>query len=431
MRGRVACVAALLLGCGGESAPTWHGEVGALVATRCGSCHVAGGIGVDFSDGARAAGWAAAMVAATEAGTMPPWSADDAEGCALPHPLVDDARLRDDELALLARWAEAGAPLGVGGPVAWPEAIEAIEADEVLVPTTPFPLGPGVDRVVCAEVGQAASQERWLRRAQVVPGDPAVTHHVVLMLDTQGLADPDGGWVDCFGGVGRSSPVLFWAPGTGPLELPDGAALRVPAGTSLLVQVHYFTGASEVAQAQPEVRVQWAEAAPALEAELRLVGNARDAEEGLLAAQDEGEARFLVPAGVVEHAERMRVPVGGPEGVDQTLWAVGHHMHRFGVSMSSAWWTRDQRRCLLSTPVWDYDWHRLYRYDVPLSAAPVLRSEDLIELRCVYSNHLGHEGTRQVLAAEGLQAPVDVGPGVGGLDEMCTALLGVVFERGE
>jgi hypothetical protein len=413
----------------GADPVTWADDLGPLVADRCGGCHAPGGIAVDFSEASAAAAWAEAMVDAVGAGRMPPWAAADQDGCGAPHPLVGDPRLTDEEIALFSAWIEGGRQAGAGA-VVWPLPEGRIDADAVLVPAVDFPLQPGLDRVVCTSVEAPAAEDRWLLRAQVVPGDRAVTHHVVLMLDTQGLSQAEPGWFDCFGGVGRSSPVLFWAPGTGPLELPAGSAMRVPAGVGLMVQVHYHTASSPTESALPEVRLDWAASAPEWEAELRLLGNARSAAEGLFPGEDDlGEPEFRIPAGAHRHVEHMQVEVGGPEGVDQRVWSMGHHMHRFGMAMSSAQVVGEERACLLATPDWDFDWRRLYTYDATVAALPVLRHDDRIELRCVYANHLGHPGARQTLTEAGLARPIDVGLGAAALDEMCATLVGVLYPR--
>ncbi|HMV69608.1 MAG TPA: hypothetical protein PKA64_22390, partial [Myxococcota bacterium] len=202
------------------------------------------------------------------------------------------------------------------------------------------------------------------------------------------------------------------------------AGIRVGAGESLIVQVHWSAGAGAVEP--PEVRLQWADEPPAREARLLLLGNASDATEGLLPdPADVGEPEFRIPAGSPEHAEVMVVPVarGGPPA---RLFAVGHHMHRFGWRMTSR---VVGGPCLLDTPDWRYEWHTLYHVDAPEPAWLEVRPDDRVELRCVYRNTLDHPGAAATYQAAGVDQPVDVGLGAGSLDEMCNLLLGVVEEE--
>lgn len=215
---------------------------------------------------------------------------------------------------------------------------------------------------------------------------------------------------------------MFWAPGTAPFRAPPDAALPVRAGESLIVQMHWAPGAGEVAP--PRVHLDWADGPPLRVAELRLVGNARDAARGLQPdPTDDGAPVFRVPAGAPEHTETMVIAMGGDRPA--RLFAVGHHMHRFGWRMTSRLVGGD---CLLDTPAWDYDWHTLYQLDLPPADWPVLRPEDRVELACSYRNTFDHPGAAQTYQEAGLSEPVDVVLGTDSLDEMCDLLLGVVID---
>lgn len=82
-------------------------------------------------------------------------------------------------------------------------------------------------------------------------------------------------------------------------------------------------------------------------------------------------------------------------------------------------------------PRYDYDWQQLYRYDAPLAEMPAISGGDSIRMRCTYDNTLDNPGTRRALedALEdaGEDAPVDIHLGEGTLDEMCIAMVGVVY----
>ena len=57
-------------------------------------------------------------------------------------------------------------------------------------------------------------------------------------------AEPGEGYV-CFGdtGLDNAQTVAGWAPGNEADWLPDGAAIRVPAGSQLVLQMHYNSAA--------------------------------------------------------------------------------------------------------------------------------------------------------------------------------------------
>jgi hypothetical protein len=407
---------------------TWQGDVAPFVEARCASCHQPGGVSFDLTTHAAASARAAEMVDAVQAGRMPPWPARTGEGCPDGPALVDDPTPTDEERRALVAWARSDRSADDPGVRARPDAPPSVRPDRVLRAAGPWE-GPPGDAVVCTDLGRLPVGDAWIAGADVVPVDRAATHHAVLMWQEGASREP--GWWPCGGEVGESEPLLFWAPGLGPLRFPDDAALRVPPDAHLVLQVHVHTppsAPSPVLFVSPEVRLELAEDAPAREARLLIVGHARDAASGLRAGPgDRGEPEFRVPAGAVGHVEAMDVEVGGPADVPLRLWAVGHHLHRFGVAMQTS---LPDGRCALDTPRWDPDWHRMYALRPDPGEAWTLRSTDRVALRCTYDNAAASPGAAAALAEAGLDAPVDVTLGVGGLEEMCDALLAVTWERG-
>lgn len=414
----------VVAGCGGatEAPPTWHGEVAPLVAAHCQPCHADGGVGPPFERPEDAARWAPAMAAAVEARTMPPWLAAPTDDCAPAWGFQDDPRLDDGTIAVFSAWAAAGAPLGDAGhaaplpEVAAPEGLQgaAVFAEALEIPSD------GADAVLCRDLGPVSEAEAWMVAAQVVPKAPDVTHHAVVTLSE---APGPSVWTPCPGFVANADPILFWAPGTGPLRVPEGAGVALPGAHHLILQVHLHPLGVPGPYLAPEVHLMLSPTPPARTATLWMVGDARNAAEGLLPGPgDDGAPVFRVPAGAVDHTEEMVQVL--PDLPDVLLWGIGHHMHRFGASMSTWWRHADETSCLLATPQWQMDWHRLY---VPQPDAPIrLRAGDELRLRCSYRNDLDHPGAAQAYDEAGVDGPVDVGLGTGPIDEMCLALLGLV-----
>ena len=90
--------------------------------------------------------------------------------------------------------------------------------------------------------------------------------------------------------------------------------------------------------------------------------------------------------------------------------------------------TDPDSECLVETPAWDFDWQRIYNYNVPIAELPKFRAGDALNLRCTYDNTLANPAVKAALAQEGLSAPVAVKLGETTLDEMCLAILQVVFK---
>jgi hypothetical protein len=426
--GQGAFSALFVAACAGPAPTvTWQDDVAPLLAARCTSCHQPGGVAFDLTTHASAAARAATLVDAVEAGRMPPWPARTGEGCPDGPALVDDPTVSDAERGALTAWADSDRSTDDASVLARPAEPPSVRPDRVLRAGAAWE-GPPGDAVVCTDLGVLPATDAWIAAADIVPADRAATHHAVLLWSDEPAQA--SGWWPCAGEVGVSEPLLFWAPGLGPLRFPDDTALRVPPTAHLVLQVHVHTAPSAPAPVRfepPEVALELRDAAPDREARLLIVGDARDAAGGLRPdPADRGAPEFRVPAGAVGHTETMDVPVGGPPDAALRLWAVGHHLHRFGVAMHT---TLADGRCALDTPRWDPNWHRLYALASDEAEAWTLRAGDRVTLRCTYDNGPTSPGAAEVLAEAGLDAPVDVTLGAGGLEEMCSALLAVTWER--
>src|SRR5262245_24934678 len=78
--------------------------------------------------------------------------------------------------------------------------------------------------------------DRYVRAAEVRPGNRAVVHHALVYLLRPGEEHPG----DSLGAL------LDYAPGMAPTVLPAGHALHIPAGSKFVFQMHYTpTGAPE------------------------------------------------------------------------------------------------------------------------------------------------------------------------------------------
>jgi len=91
-----------------SGAPTYKGEVKAILERQCQGCHRDGGIAPFSLEGYAQASQKAALIAAvTQVRYMPPW---------MPGPktpaLKYERKLTDFEIKTLGAWAAAGAPLG-------------------------------------------------------------------------------------------------------------------------------------------------------------------------------------------------------------------------------------------------------------------------------------------------------------------------------
>jgi hypothetical protein len=400
---------------------TWADDIAPIVRDHCVDCHQAGGTTFPLTTWAEAESFAPLIASAVREGRMPPWAAERSETCEPPHGFERDLRLTAGEIATLEAWSDAGAPEGEPiAPLVSPWVPQTVEPEEIWSVDEAFFIDTVEDAVVCKNVGSPLEARAWLEAAELDPADLSVAHHATLLVDLEGVTDFEE-WTDCPGGVGQLMPVLFWAPGTDPFFAPERSGIPVPPGAQFVVQMHYHPTSPVGVVTPPRVLLDWTDGEPDREAYLLLLGNAKDPESGLY------DDEFLVPAGADAHVETMADVLPHRRDVEAKVWAVGHHMHRYGRAMTSRMISGDSEGlCLLDTPTWDFDWHRLYRYDADEAELPVVRGQDRIELSCTYGNTLDFAGARQSILEAGLTEPVDVTLGAGPTEEMCSVLLGLL-----
>lgn len=84
--------------------------------------------------------------------------------------------------------------------------------------------------------------------------------------------------------------------------------------------------------------------------------------------------------------------------------------------------------CLLETPAWDFNWQRIYNYAGTMDELPILRPGDQLHLTCNYDNSMANPFVQEALMQQKLSAPKDVVLGETTLDEMCLAIVQVLFK---
>lgn len=362
----------VLAGCGGSGEPevTFTRDVAPIVFTHCSACHRPGGAG-PFSllsyEGAEQR--ARQMAEVTESRYMPPW---------LPEPgFVDFAgerRLSEEEIEVVRRWAEAGAPEGDPAdlpPVPrWPSDWALGEPD-LIVESPPFELvaeGPDVFRnfVLPLEVPAV----RYVRAVEFRPEDPRLVHHAVMQVDRTGstrrldAADPGPGYGGMFLGASErpDGHFLGWTPGHFPREAPAGLAWRLEPGMDLVLQLHMPpSGRPEIVRSQ--VGLYFTDEPP--EREMF----------GLLLGTEEID----IPPGESDHVveDRFRLPA------PVTAFGVYPHAHYLGERLHA--WAElpdGERQWLIRIDDWDFDWQDEYRYEEPIR----LPAGATVVMRYTYDN---------------------------------------------
>jgi hypothetical protein len=464
----LALVLLSALGCTGEdqgdpSAPTWHQDVAPLVIERCSGCHEEGGIGpFPLQTYEQARDFAPAMLASVEAGSMPPFLAQETEECQPRLPWKHDLRLSAEDKEMLRAWVDGGTPEGdpaTAAPLQPPGVVQLERADVVLALPEPIEVEGTRDIHTCLVLDPGLAEDSYVIGRLITSGNEKVLHHVVSYMVEPGLdedgtpqtkADVEaairaergvgiGERFDCFGGLGLSTVATeildAWAPGGLPNLAPPGSGQPLSKDALVILDIHYHpTGEGVEVDTDTALSLMLTQERPDLISQTILLGNFPghfESEFGtaeLLQQPGESEPAFFIPAGEPAHVEEMTWQWVLAPGFDLSIYGMGTHMHYVGrdmvVSLEPA---GGEPECLIQTPAWDFNWQRGYLYDAEMADLPAMRHGDVLRMRCVYDNTMANPFLQRALGEQGLDAPVDVTLGEDTLDEMCLAALSIVY----
>ena len=222
---------------------TYAGDVAAVLNKRCVSCHRDGEIApFALTDYDAAAGWSEMIAEVVREDRMPPWHAAPTDGVADAGPgqpaaflpgvsYSNDRRLPAKEKDLLVRWA-AAAPRGTGDapqPPAKPvEGWRLPRKPDVVLPIADAPVAvpaEGAVRYRYFKIDPEFTEDKWVAASEILPGNRAVVHHVLVFARPAGQRDA--------GGEGGAGFLAAYVPGLGSAVYPPGMAKRVPAGSEL------------------------------------------------------------------------------------------------------------------------------------------------------------------------------------------------------
>ena len=213
---------------------TYSNQIARLMRKRCVECHRDGDIApFALTDYDEVVGWAEMIREVVEEQRMPPWHADPRHG----H-FANDRSLSEEEKKLLFDWIDAGAPEGdakeLPPPVEYVEGWQLPQEPDsiVYIRDEPFRVpAEGEVRYQYFRVDPGFEEDRWVSMAEILPGNRAVVHHVLVFVK------PPGERLFRPGEEGKF--LAAYVPGKRARVFPDGMAKRIPAGSELIFQVHY------------------------------------------------------------------------------------------------------------------------------------------------------------------------------------------------
>ncbi len=318
--------------------------------------------------------WAKAVREAVLMKRMPPWFADPHHGR-----WSNDRSLPQSDIDTLVAWADGGAR--EGNPRDLPPPRKFVEGWNIGQPDVVFEM-PAEFQVAATGtidyqyivVPMGLTEDKWVQRAEVRPGNRAVVHHVIGFIrepgskwlqDAQpgvpfaprrryqdpqrGNADPQQRQNDGEGGRGAGQLLVGFAPGMQPQVLPAGHAILVKAGSDLVFQMHYTANGK-----------------PALDRTKIGLMFAREPVTRRVLVAPASNNKFVIPPGAANHRVDSEITVQG----DATLIALMPHMHLRGKSFEYRLVRPGgEPEVMLRVPKYNFNWQLFYYFDKPVQLA--------------------------------------------------------------
>lgn len=334
---------------------TYTRDIAPLIIANCVDCHREGQVGpftlTSYQDVAKRA---KQILFTIDEGFMPPWNAEPNPD----HPFVDERRLTPEQIATFKAWMDADVPEGDAADL--PEAPDYSsgwqlgEPDLILEMDQAFDVSAdGSDVYQCFVLPTGLDDDAIVIGYEFQAGAPAVVHHSLLFVDTDGKGrarderSEEYGYRS-FGGVGFTpySGMGGWAPGAQPFLLPDGMGRPLPGKSDIIMQIHYHTnGKAEKDKSRVGIYL------------------AKNDANHLVSDFWMGTSRIDIPAGEARYKREVEQDVP----LDVLVLGIVPHMHLLGREMTV--WAElpdGEEIMLIDVQDWDFRWQDQYRYEEPV-----------------------------------------------------------------
>ncbi|HWE53737.1 MAG TPA: hypothetical protein VG273_28360 [Bryobacteraceae bacterium] len=296
--------------------------------------------------------WSKAIGRAVTLRKMPPWFADPHFGN-----FSNDPSLSPAEIAVIQSWVDAGSPAGPkqDGPPTF-EWHDAGLPGANLTTGMPRPFRIPARATIEYQyivLRPGFARDTWVSAVQIKPGDRSVVHHAVLYVREPGskwLAEAKPGEPyqpppDSPDTFTTADILAIYAPGAPYMICPEGMAKKIPAGSDLVLQLHYTSGPKD-AQDQTSISMVTSNTAP---------------KSRLMTLQMTNSSFRLVP-----NESNQRVTVSGTLPQDALLISLFPHMHLRGTGFEYQLdYGHGRIETLLKVNGYDFYWQLSYQLKTP------------------------------------------------------------------
>jgi hypothetical protein len=412
----VASMAPLSASAGQEEAvPTFSKDIAPIFQAKCEACHRPDSIApMSLVSYQEARPWARSIKDRVSTRQMPPWHLDRTVGIT---EFKYDRSLSDDQIDLIARWVDGGAP--GGNPADMPPAIEwpdeskwnfAEQFDgppDLIVESAPYTMpAEANDAWWKPRVETGLTEDRWARAIEMRPGTVAgrkITHHSIARL-VQEEKDPAlaaANAANASDGQDRSRTAgtfMEWAVGKQGEIMRPGSGKLMLADSQIQWDIHYSAAGEEITDTvQLGVYLYPEDQAPEHRQVLHLMGT----------------GGIDIPPNGVSMTEGFFPLQRGAR-----IESFQPHMHLRGKAMSiEAIMPNGRRRVLSHVGDFNFNWHNTYVYTD--EAAPLLPKGTLIKVTAWHDNTAANRSNPD--------PNVWVGHGDRTVDEMAHAWVNVTY----
>jgi hypothetical protein len=366
--------------CVQAATPTFSKDVAPIIFKNCANCHRPGDIGpMPLLNYEQTRPWARSIREKVSLGVMPPWHATQDHGV-----FANDRRLSDADKQTLIDWASNGAPEGnkkdLPAPPKFAEGWDIGQPDVVVKMEKPFQVpDKGTINYQYITIPTNFTEDKWVQAIEVRPGVRSVVHHVLVFVKEPGTQSRYSAFVPvppkdappntrpAPAGAGPGTLIATYAPGTNPMILDPGMAMKIKAGSTLVLQIHY-TANGKATDDQSSVAMVFAKQPPQQEIHNSAFMN----------------PIFTLKAGSPDTAVESAIEFKE----DAHITALFPHTHLRGKSWDYRLIYPDgHTEEVLSVPHYDFNWQTYYVFAKPLAVPKGSR----IEATAHYDNSPGNK----------------------------------------
>ncbi len=344
---------------------TWTEDIAEIIYDNCTTCHRPGEIGpFSMTSYDETHVWANTIKFVTGIRYMPPWPPDRE----FSH-FQGERGLTDEEIQKITDWADQGAPFGnpdvEPDPPTFPTGSQIGTPDLVLSFAEAYQhQGTNIDEYRVFVLPTGLAEDKIVKSVELRPGNRQIVHHALISYDLSGIAQQlDDETVEygytSFGGFGDGLDDAFtrqfpgYVPGQRPSFYPPGLGQLLPAGSDLLLQIHYAPIAAPEWDSTT-VNIFFADEDEVVD---RMVQNYIITP--FTATGDPGEQSLILPPNQTKryHYFLNNVPF------DISVLAVWPHLHLLGQDWLVFGIYENDTIPLVKIDEWDFNWQGAYNYN--------------------------------------------------------------------